>query len=126
VIFCYLFSSALFTSLSIPFICIISFFLSFRATFCFTNSDYRLTRITSPPPHLLRISEGLAYIVTDLLKAILRKGSVNTVNVQEWKMCLSGRILLTLARNHVTCSLGGLLYATIELCFLCVVRAEAI
>jgi hypothetical protein len=32
----------------------------------------------------------------------------------------------TLARNHVTCSLCGLPYAIIELCFLCVVRAEAI
>jgi hypothetical protein len=50
-------------------------------------------------------------------------------------MYLSGGMLLcvdmqqpmkTLARNHVTCSLCGLTYATIELGFLCVVRAEAI
>jgi fluoride ion exporter CrcB/FEX len=32
----------------------------------------------------------------------------------------------TLARNHVTCFLCGLPYATIELCFLCVVRAEPV
>jgi hypothetical protein len=32
----------------------------------------------------------------------------------------------TLTRNHVTYSLCGLPYAIIELCFLCVVRAEAI
>jgi hypothetical protein len=32
--------------------------------------------------------------ITDLLKAFLGNGSVNTVNVQQWKMCLSGRILL--------------------------------
>jgi hypothetical protein len=76
--------------------------------------------------------------VTDLLKAFLGNGSVNTVNVQQWKMCLSGRILLrvarlgnsapmkTLARDHVTRSLCGPPYAIIELCFLFVVCAEAI
>jgi hypothetical protein len=68
--------------------------------------------------------------VTDLLKAFLGNGSVNTVNVQQRQMCLSGRMLLrvakTLARNHVTGSLCGLPYATIELCFLYVVSAEAI
>jgi hypothetical protein len=31
-------------------------FLSFRATFCFTNPDYRLIRTT---PQLIRIREGL-------------------------------------------------------------------
>jgi hypothetical protein len=31
-----------------------------------------------------------------------------------------------LARNHMTCSLCGLPYPTIELGFLCMVRAEAI
>jgi hypothetical protein len=35
-------------------------------------------------------------------------------------------LMKMLARKHVTCSLGGLLYATIELGFLCVVHAEAI
>jgi hypothetical protein len=50
------------------------------------------------------------------------------VNMQQWEMCLSGRMLLLklLARNHVTCSVCGLPYATVELCFLCVVHAEAI
>jgi hypothetical protein len=28
-------------------------------------------------------------IVTDLLKAFLGNGSVNRVNVQQWKMCLN-------------------------------------
>jgi hypothetical protein len=66
-------------------------------------------------------------MVTELLKALLGNGSVNTVNVQQWKMCLSGRTpMKTLARNHVICSLFGLPYAKLELCFLCVVRAEAI
>jgi hypothetical protein len=33
-------------------------------------------------------------IVKDLLKAFLGNGSVNTVNTQQWKMCLSERMLL--------------------------------
>jgi hypothetical protein len=55
---------------------------------------------------------------------------------QQWKMCLSGGMLLhaagqqrineALARNHITSSLCGLPFATIELRFLCMVRAEAI
>jgi hypothetical protein len=58
-----LFSSALFISSNFPFICGRSFFLSFflflsfRATFFFANADYRLIRMTPPPP-VLRISEG--------------------------------------------------------------------
>jgi hypothetical protein len=43
-----------------PFICVLSF-LHCRATFCFTNPDYRLIWITSP--QLLWISEGLLYYV---------------------------------------------------------------
>jgi hypothetical protein len=38
-------------------------------------------------------------IVMDLLKAFLGNGSVNTVNVQQWKMCRSGRMLLLVARQ---------------------------
>jgi hypothetical protein len=40
--------------------------------------------------------------VTDLLKAFLGSGSVNTVNVQQWKMCLGGRMLLCVARQQRT------------------------
>jgi hypothetical protein len=40
--------------------------------------------------------------VTDLLKAFLGNGSVNTFNVQQWKMCLSGRMLLRVARQQRT------------------------
>jgi hypothetical protein len=40
--------------------------------------------------------------VTDLLKAFLGNGSVNTVNVQQWEMCLSGRMLLRVARQQRT------------------------
>jgi hypothetical protein len=46
-IFCHLFSSALLMSFSIYLWS--EFFFSFRATFCFTNPDYRLIRMTSPP-----------------------------------------------------------------------------
>jgi hypothetical protein len=38
--------------------------------------------------------------VTDLFKAFLGNGSVNTVNVQKWKMSLSGRMLLLGARQQ--------------------------
>jgi hypothetical protein len=74
-------------------------------------------------------------IVMHLLKAFLGNGSVNTVNVQQWKIfqwtnycALLGNNapMKTLARNHVTCFLCGLPYVTIEVCFMCVVRAEAI
>jgi hypothetical protein len=41
-------------------------------------------------------------IVTDLLKVFLGNGSVNTVNVQQWKMCLNGRMLLRAARQQRT------------------------
>jgi hypothetical protein len=39
------------------------FFLSFRATFCFPNPDYRSICMTVPPlPQLIWISEGLLYV----------------------------------------------------------------
>jgi hypothetical protein len=41
-------------------------------------------------------------IVTDLFKAFLGNGSVNAVNVQQWKMCLSGLMLLHVARQQRT------------------------
>jgi hypothetical protein len=37
-------------------------------------------------------------IVLDLLKAFLGKGSVNMVNVEQWKMCLNGPMLLRTSR----------------------------
>jgi hypothetical protein len=37
--------------------------------------------------------------ITDLFKAFLGNSSVNTVNVQQWEMWLSGRILLRVARQ---------------------------
>jgi hypothetical protein len=40
------------------------------------------------------------HIVTDFLKVVLGNGSVNTVNVQKWKLCLSGRMLLLVARQQ--------------------------
>jgi hypothetical protein len=40
---------------------VVSYFLSFRATFFFTNPDYHFIRMTSPPQRL-RISEGLLYM----------------------------------------------------------------
>jgi hypothetical protein len=48
VIFFYLFSSALLTVIYFPFICFLSLFFSFRASFCFINTDYRLIWMTSP------------------------------------------------------------------------------
>jgi hypothetical protein len=42
------------------------------------------------------------YIVTDLLKEFLGNGSINTANVQQWKMCLNGRMLLRVARQQRT------------------------
>jgi hypothetical protein len=47
------------------------------------------------------------HIVTDLRKAFLGNGSVNTVNVQQWKMCLSGRMLLRVARQQRTSEEAG-------------------
>jgi hypothetical protein len=47
------------------------------------------------------------YTVTDLLKAFLGNGSVNTVNVQQWEMCVSGRMLLRVARQQRTSEDGG-------------------
>jgi hypothetical protein len=38
----------------------------------------------------------------DLLEAFLGNGSVNTANVQQWEMCLSGRMLLYVARQQRT------------------------
>jgi hypothetical protein len=48
VIFFYLFSSALPILLNFPFICFVSFFLSFTAIFCFINQNYCLIWTTSP------------------------------------------------------------------------------
>jgi hypothetical protein len=42
------------------------------------------------------------HTVTDLLKAFLGNGSVNTANVQQWKMRLGGRMLLRFARQQHT------------------------
>jgi hypothetical protein len=42
------------------------------------------------------------HIVTDLLKAFLGNVSVNTVSVQQWKMYLSGRMLLLVGRQQRT------------------------
>jgi hypothetical protein len=85
---------------------------------------------------ILKGFQNTKHTVTDLIKAFLGNGSVNTVNVQQWKSASveecycallgNSATMKTLAGNHVTCSLCGLPYATIELCFLCVVRAEAI
>jgi hypothetical protein len=52
------------------------------------------------PLQFLRAESCHVYIVTDLLKAFLGNGSTNTVNVQQWKMCLSGRMLLHVARQQ--------------------------
>jgi hypothetical protein len=38
----------------------------------------------------------------DLLKTFLGNGSVNTVNVQQWEMCLSRRMLFRVARQQRT------------------------
>jgi hypothetical protein len=46
------------------------FILSFRPTFCVTNPDNCLIRMTSPPK-LIRISEGLLY--SDKLKMHLQR-----------------------------------------------------
>jgi hypothetical protein len=66
-------------------------------------------------------------IVTELLKAFLGNGSVSTVNVNNGRCvsvdeCYCALLrnrapMKTLARNHLTCSLCGLPYATVELCF---------
>jgi hypothetical protein len=42
------------------------------------------------------------HILMDLLKAFLGKGFVKTVNVQQWEMYLSGRMLLRVARQQRT------------------------
>jgi hypothetical protein len=67
----YLFSSALLISLNFPFICVLNF-LSFRATFCFTNPDDLC-------PQLLRIIEGLLlyYMYIYIYLIMVR-----------WKMCI--------------------------------------
>jgi hypothetical protein len=65
------------------------------------------------------------HIVTGLFKAFLGNGSVNTVNVQNerfisvdecyWALLGNSAPMKALGRNHVTCSLCSLPYATIEL-----------
>jgi hypothetical protein len=47
------------------------------------------------------------HTVTDLLKAFLGNSSVNMANVQRWKMCLSGRMLLCIARQQRTNEVPG-------------------
>jgi hypothetical protein len=47
------------------------------------------------------------YIVTDLLKAFLGNGSVNTINAQQWKMCLRGRMFLCVVRQQRTSEDAG-------------------
>jgi hypothetical protein len=42
------------------------------------------------------------HTVTDLLKVFLGNTAVNTANMQKWKMCLSGRMLLRIARQQRT------------------------
>jgi hypothetical protein len=54
VIYFYSFLSALLILLNFPFICFLSFSLSFEAIFCFIHSDYGLIRTTSHPK-LIRI-----------------------------------------------------------------------
>jgi hypothetical protein len=78
------------------------------------------------------------YIVTWMARSLLGNGLINTPrpnihkatmeDVVECYCALLGNSapMKTLARNQVICSLCGLPYATIELGFLCVVRAEAI
>jgi hypothetical protein len=53
----------------------------------YENKDYR---------------KKIYYTVTDLLKEFLGSGSVNTVTVQQWKMCLSGWMLLRVATRWRT------------------------
>jgi hypothetical protein len=40
--------------------------------------------------------------VTDLLKAFLGNGSINTVYAQHWKMCLGGRRVMRIAMQQRT------------------------
>jgi hypothetical protein len=75
-----------------------------------------------------------------MARALLGNGPVNTprpntqgnsgrcISVEECYCSLLGNSapMKTLARNHVTFSLCGLSFATIELGFLCVVLSEAI
>jgi hypothetical protein len=42
------------------------------------------------------------YIVTDLINAFPGSSSVNTGNVQQWKICIGGRILLLVTRQQRT------------------------
>jgi hypothetical protein len=41
-------------------------------------------------------------IVINSINVLLGNSSVNTVNVQQWRMCLSGRMLLLVARQQRT------------------------
>jgi hypothetical protein len=75
-------------------------------------------------------------IVTDMFNAFLGNDSVNTVDVQQWEMCLSGQLLPRVTRQQRTDEDGGYesrdLFSVWSLCnngtvfFLCVVRPEAI
>jgi hypothetical protein len=69
-----------------------------------------------------------------MARALLGNGPVNTPLPDTHKATMEdvsqGRNVIapmkTLAKNHMICSLCGLPYATRELGFLCVVRAEAV
>jgi hypothetical protein len=67
-----------------------------------------------------------------MAKALLGNGPVNTPRPNTHKSTMEDVLLgssapmKTLARNHVTCFLCGLPYATTELGCLCVVRADSI
>jgi hypothetical protein len=52
----------------------------------------------SGPTVIISYVEMKKNIVMDLLQALLGNGWVNTVNVQQWWMPLSGRMLLRVAR----------------------------
>jgi hypothetical protein len=55
-----------------------------------------LKQVATITSHVHRIT------VTDLLKAFLGNGSVNAVDLQQWKMCLGGRVLLCVAVQQRT------------------------
>jgi hypothetical protein len=66
VIYFYLFSSALLTSLNFPCICVLSF-----SVFCFTNLDYHLVQM--PPPDCSRLLN--VYCIPDLFSYIYWYGN---------------------------------------------------
>jgi hypothetical protein len=59
----------------------------------------------------LRLDIGLytniKNIVKDLINALRGNSSVNKVKVQQWKMCLSGRMLFLVARQQHTNEYAG-------------------